>query len=269
VPNLGDFDAVKMRQRAVWASGDFGRIGAVTVLVGELLCESVMLHARENVLDVATGTGNTALSAARRRCNVTGVDFVANLLEQARTVAAAEHLTITFQEADAESLPFPDRTFDCVLSTFGAMFAPNQEKAASEILRVCRKGGRIGLSSWTPESLAGRLFATLSKRVPPAPGLKSPLRWGTNDGLRELFGSDGRIEVQRRFVTFRGDSPQGYVEYLRRFFGPVVKVFEALEPAQAAELEAELVGLVNEVNSSGDDTVLIKSEYLEAVIYRP
>ncbi|MGA9838865.1 MAG: class I SAM-dependent methyltransferase [Thermoplasmata archaeon] len=264
-----DFDEVKKRQQATWASGDFARIGTVTVLVGETLCESVRLHALESVLDVATGSGNTALAAARRRCVVTGVDYVPALLARARLCAEAEQLPVDFREGDAERLPFPDRNFDCALSTFGSMFAPDQEKAAAELLRVCRDGGRVGLACWTPESWAGSLFKTVSKRAPPPPGLKPPTRWGTDAGIRELFGGTARIESQRRVANIRGETPEAFVAHFRRYFGPVVKAFEVLDPAAQAELERELIALTTQFNRSGDDTVLMESEYLESVIHKP
>lgn len=264
-----DYETVKARQQQAWAAGDFSRIGPVTVLVGEMLCEAVQLHAKERVLDVATGSGNTALAAARRRCQVTGVDFVPALLERGRICAEAEHLRVEFTEGDAEKLPFDDHSFDCVLSTFGSMFAPNQERAASELLRVCRSGGRIGLACWTPESLAGRIFTVLSKRVPPPPGLRPPTRWGTTEGIRELFGADAKFTSERRSVAFRGDSPEAYVNFFGRFFGPMVKAIDSLDASAREALTVDMLALANQSNRSGDETVLLPSEYLETVVRKP
>jgi SAM-dependent methyltransferase len=263
---LIDFEAVKKRQQATWASGDFSRVGTVTVLVGELLCDAVELHAHETVLDVATGSGNAAMAAARRVCRVTGIDFVPALLERARLCAAAEQLSAEFQEGDAENIPFPDATFDCVLSTFGSMFAPNQEKAASELLRVCRPGGRIGLACWIPESFVGGLFRTVGKRAPPPPGLKPPTRWGTKKGLEELFGSEAKIATKERGVIYRGDSPEAFTAHFRRFFGPVLKAFEGLDPGSQVEFESELIALVRQFNRTDDGTVYVPVEYLEIVV---
>jgi SAM-dependent methyltransferase len=264
-----DFEAVKKRQQATWASGDFSRVGAVTVLVGELLCDAVQLHAGERVLDVATGSGNAAMAAARRRCRVTGIDFVPALLERARLCAAAEQLSAEFQAGDAENIPFPDATFDCVLSTFGSMFAPNQEKAASELLRVCRPEGRVGLACWIPESFVGGLFRIVSKRVPPPPGLMPPTRWGTKKGLEELFGAGGKIATQDRTVFYRGDSPEAFTAHFRKFFGPVVKAFEGLDAAGQAELESELTTLLRQLNGTDDGTVYMPVQYLEIVVSKP
>jgi SAM-dependent methyltransferase len=263
---VDSFEEATKRQQATWAAGDFSRVGTISVLVGERLCDTVRLHAREQVLDVATGYGNAAMAAARRRCKVTGIDFVPALLERARLCAAAEQLPVDFAEGDAQSIPFPDRSFDCVLSTFGSMFAPNQEKAATELLRVCRENGRVGLACWTPDSFVGDLFRLVSKHVPPPPGLKSPSRWGTGDGLRELFGAQVTIEAERRSVFFRGDSPEAFTAHFRRFFGPVVKAFEALDPAGQTALDVELTDLLKHHNRSDDATVFMPVEYLEIVI---
>ena len=192
---MPDLAAIKARQQQTWATGDFAVVGSLITIVSEQLCEAVDLRAGWVVLDVATGSGNTALAAARRFCEVTGVDFVPALLERGRERAAAERLPVTFLEGDAEALPFPDAAFDAVLSTFGVMFAPNQERAAAELLRVCRPGGKIGLANWTPDGLAAEHFRTVGRHVPPPPGLPPPTRWGTEAGLRELFGD--RISALR------------------------------------------------------------------------
>ena len=264
-----DLTAVKGRQQRVWASGDFGMIATAITLVGELLCEAVDVRAGQRVLDVATGTGNTALAAARRFCDVTGVDYVPALLERGRERAAFERLPITFQEGDAESIPFPDASFDVVLSTFGAMFAPNQEQAARELLRVCRPGGKIGLANWTPEGWLGELFRINSRYVPPPPGLKPAVLWGSEARLRELFG-DGitALHATRRTFVFRYHSPQHWLEYWRAYYGPTLAAFQALDAAGQEALARDLLDLVDRWNRSGDATMAVPGEYLEVVAVR-
>jgi SAM-dependent methyltransferase len=221
------------------------------------------------VLDVATGTGNTALAAARRFCDVTGVDYVPSLMERARERAAADRLKVTWQEGDAEKLPFPDRSFDYVLSTFGVMFAPDQSRAAGELLRVCRPGGKIGLANWIPESYAGEMFRLIAKYLPPPPQLKPPTRWGTEDGLRELFG-DGIADLRtaRRSVIWRFPSPQYWLDYFRTYFGPTKRTFEALDAGMQAQLAQDMLQLIGRHNRSGDETLVMAGEYLEVVAAR-
>jgi ubiquinone/menaquinone biosynthesis C-methylase UbiE len=264
-----DLDAVKQRQQQMWATGDFSMIATQAILVGELLCEAVDIHSGQRVLDVATGSGNTALAAARRGGDVVGIDFVPALLERGRVRAAAERLTIAFQEGDAEEIPFPDASFDAVLSTFGAMFAPNQERTARELVRVCRPGGKIGMANWTPEGFAGQLFRTVAKFVPPLPGLKPPALWGTEDGVRGFFGDRAAsLQITRRYHTFRHRSPESWLEYHRRFFGPTVKAFEALDPKNQEALAGEIIDLLRQRNRSGDSTMVVAGEYLEVVAAR-
>jgi SAM-dependent methyltransferase len=198
-----DIDAIKQRQQAAWSTGDYSAVGARLYITSELLCEAVDLRAGERVLDVACGSGNAALAAARRFCQVTGVDYVPALLERARERAQAERLEATFQEGDAEALPFPDASFDVVLSTCGAMFAPDQEQTASELLRVCRPGGRIGMVNWTPDSYVGGLFKAIGGHLLPPPGVRPPVQWGSEERLRELFGPDVRISVPKRSFLWR------------------------------------------------------------------
>ena len=183
-----DLAAVKQRQQQAWASGDFHAVAARIVLVAEQLVDSADLHAGWRVLDVATGSGNAAIAAARLGCEVVGIDYVPALLERGRERAAAEGLDVTLLEGDAETLPFPDRSFDAVTSVFGAMFAPDHRQAASELVRVCRPGGTIALASWTPDGFIGELFRTVAGHVPPPAGVPSPMLWGTEAHLRELFG---------------------------------------------------------------------------------
>lgn len=262
-----DFAAIKAKQRATWASGDFGIIGTTLQIVGESLCEAVDLRAGSKVLDVAAGNGNCSLAAARRWCDVTSTDYVPALLDDGRRRADADRLSIRFQEADAEALPFADAAFDVVLSSFGVMFAPNHEQAASEMLRVCRKGGRIGLANWTPRGFIGRLFPVIGRYVPPPAGLTPPARWGAEDHLERLFGgSASDIRSARKEFVFRYRSAEHWIDVFRNWYGPVHKAFAAL-PAEAQRcLEEDLVDLIVEFNRSGDSTVVVPAEYLEVVV---
>ncbi|MGH3086262.1 MAG: class I SAM-dependent methyltransferase [Rubrobacteraceae bacterium] len=265
-PSLAE---IKARQQKVWATGDFARIGNSLVIVGELLCEAVDLRAGQKVLDVATGSGNTAISAARRNCEVTGMDYVPELVEYARVRAGIEHMQISFDVGDAEELPYPDASFDAVLSTFGVMFAPNQEKAASEMLRVCKPGGKLGLASWTPEGYAGAMLRTIGGHVPPPPTVKPPPLWGTEERLEELFGDKVlSLDAKRREYTFSYLSPRHYIEHFRTYFGPMRKAFESLDDAGKEALDKDLEKLLEERNTSGDDTLAASSEYLEVVASR-
>src|SRR4051812_426658 len=264
-----DLTAVKSRQQATWSSGDYAVIGTTLSLTGELLCEAVDLRPDQRVLDVAAGNGNATVAAARRWANVTSTDYVAALLEGGRAKAAAERLPVTFQEADAEQLPFADRSFDVVLSVFGVMFTPNQEQAAQELLRVCRPGGRIGLANWTPEGFIGQVFRTIGKYVPPPAGVKSPALWGSEQRLRELFG-DGisKLTVNRRMFVFRYRSAEHWLEVFRTYYGPMLKAFAALDAAGPARPGGELTGLLQRFNQGGRDTLAVPSEYLEVVVTR-
>ena len=264
-----DLTAVKSRQQATWSSGDYAVIGTTLSITGELLCEAVDLRPGQQVLDVAAGNGNATLAAARRWGDVTSTDYVAGLLERGRAKAAAERLPVTFQEADAEQLPFADSSFDVVLSVFGVMFTPNQEQAAQELLRVCRPGGKIGLASWTPEGFIGQVFRTIGKYIPPPPGVKSPALWGTEQRLSELFG-DGisELRINRRFFVFRYRSVQHWLEVFRTYYGPVLKAFAALDAAGQAGLAGDLTELLQRFNQGGADTLAVPSEYLEVVATR-
>jgi SAM-dependent methyltransferase len=241
-------------------------VGNLLVLMGERLCEAVDLRPGARVLDVATGSGNTALAAARRFCDVTGVDYVPELLHQARERAAAEGLPVTFAEGDAEALPFPDASFDVVLSTLGVMFAPDQERAAAELLRVCRPGGTIGLTCWTPEGFIGQQFALFARYAPPPAGLRPATRWGTEAGLRELLG-DGVacLRAARCAWTWRYPSAASYLGHFRTYYGPTVKAFAALDAAAQERLAAEMDELVARFNRSGDETMIVPADYLEVV----
>ncbi len=266
-PPPPDLDAVKVRQQATWSAGDYAVIGTTLQIVGESLCEAVDLRAGNRVLDVAAGNGNASLAAARRWCEVVATDYVPALLDRARERAAAERLPIEFREADAENLPFPDASFDVVLSTFGVMFTPHQERAAAELVRVCRPGGKIGLANWTPESFIGQLFKAIGKHLPPPPGLKSPALWGTEVRLAELFASAAEeIDAQRRDYVFRYRSPAHWLEVFRTYYGPTYKAFGALDAKQQSALADDITALLGRFNRGGDESLVVPSEYLEVVI---
>jgi SAM-dependent methyltransferase len=274
VPPSVDLKSVKARQQAAWASGDYAVIGTTLVIVGEQLCEAVDLRAGQRVLDVATGHGITALAAARRGADVIGVDYVPELLERGRQRAAADRLPVTFQEGDAEHLPFPDGSFDVVLSTFGVMFAPDQEQAAQELLRVCRPGGKIGLANWTPESFVGQIFRIIGRYIPPAPGLRSPALWGAEERLRELFGDEiaasgpSAFQATSRHFNFRYGSAEEWLDVFRTYYGPVHKAFAALDTAGRDGLERDLTELALRSDRGGKKGLVVPSEYLEVVATR-
>jgi SAM-dependent methyltransferase len=262
-----DLIAVKARQQGAWSSGDYAVVGTTLQIVGEDLCEAMDLRAGQMVLDVAAGNGNVSLAAARRWCDVTSTDYVPALLERGRQRAAADRLTIKFQEADAEALPFADNTFDAVVSTFGVMFTPDQEKAASELMRVCRPGGKIGLANWTPDGFIGQLFKTLGGHLPPPAGVKSPALWGKRERLTELFGAGASaIVAEPRHFTFRYRSPMHFVDVFRTYYGPLLKAFDALEAPKQAALHADVMDLIARFNRSGDVTMVAPSEYLETIV---
>lgn len=264
-----DLAAVKTRQHAAWSTGNYAVVGSTLQIVGENLCEALDLRAGSRVLDVAAGNGNATLAAARRWCDVTSTDYVSSLLESGRARAQAEGHTVQFQEADAENLPFPDASFDAVMSTFGVMFTPNQDKAASELARVCKPGGRIGLANWTPESFIGQVFKTIGKYIPPAPGVKSPGLWGTKVRLEELFGKTAReIRATSREFVFRYRSRAHWVDVFRTYYGPMNKTFGALDAEEQAAFTKDLLALMGSGNRSGDGTLVLPSEYLEVVIER-
>ncbi len=266
-----DFETVKARQRVAWSSGDYAVIGTTLQIVGEELCESLALDVRagQKVLDVAAGNGNASLAAARRWCEVVATDYVPALLERARERAEAERLTIEFREADVEALPFADGSFDVVVSTFGVMFAPDQARAAAEMLRVVKPGGKIGLANWTPEGFIGRLFKTIGKHVPPPPGVKSPALWGTQARIVELFEAHASsITTAQRSFVFRYRSPEHWLEIFKTYYGPVLKAFATLAPSAQAALERDLLALVDEGNRATDGSMVVPSEYLQIVIVR-
>lgn len=262
-----DLAAVKQRQHGAWSSGDYAVVGTTLQIVGEQLCEALDLRAGSKVLDVAAGNGNVTLAAARRWCDVTSTDYVPALLERGQERAAADHLTVEFREADAEALPFADSSYDIVVSTFGVMFTPDQDKAASELARVCKSGGKIGLANWTPQGFIGQLFKTIGKRVPPPAGVKSPALWGTEARLQEMFGSQAsEITAEPRMFVFRYRSPDHWLDVFKSYYGPMLKAFAALDETGQAALRHDLMALLGEFNHAEDGTVVVHSEYLETVI---
>lgn len=264
-----DLKAIKARQQATWSSGDYAMIGTTISITGELLCEAVDVRPGQRVLDVAAGNGNASLAAARRWAEVTSTDYVPALLERGRARAEADRLNITFKEADAEQLPFANGAFDVVLSVFGVMFTANQEQAASELLRVCRSGGKIGLVNWTPDGFIGNVFRTIGKHVPPPAGVQSPALWGTEARLHELFGGGiSNLSITKRMFVFRYRSAAHWLEVFRTYYGPMLKAFAALDPAGQAALAADLTALLERFNQGGSATLSIPSEYLEVVATR-
>ena len=265
VANAPDYGAIKVKQKATWASGDYSVIGTTLQIVGERVCEAIDIRAGEAVLDIAAGNGNATLAAARQFAKVTSTDYVGALLERSRQRAAAEHLDVMFIEADAEALPFADNSYDAVLSTFGVMFAPNQDRAASEMSRVVRNGGRIGLANWTPEGFIGQLFKIIGKHVAPPAGVKSPALWGTEARLAELF-PEHLIKAEKKIFHFRYLSPEHFLNVFRTWYGPTHRAFAALDPAGQAALQADILELLNASNRGGKETLIVPSEYLEAAV---
>jgi ubiquinone/menaquinone biosynthesis C-methylase UbiE len=261
-----DYAAIKVKQQATWASGDFAVIGTTLQIVGELLAESVDIRAGEAVLDVAAGNGNATLAAARRFARVTSTDYVPQLLDKGAARAKAEGLDVKFQTADAEALPFANGSFDVALSTFGVMFAPNAPVAASELVRVVRDGGRIGLVSWTPSGFLGDLFRVVGRHVPPPAGVTSPMQWGDEARIRELFGEHGSIQCVRRDFMFRYASAAHWVDIFRKFYGPTHKAFLALDAVGQQRLNDELIALLDSANTAGPSSLVVPAEYLEVVV---
>jgi SAM-dependent methyltransferase len=262
-----DLAAVKAKQQAAWSAGDYAVVGTTLQIVGESLCEALDLRAGERVLDVAAGNGNATLAAARRWCDVVSTDYVPALLERGRARAGAEGLPVEFEPADAENLQYADESFDVVLSTFGVMFTPDQQKAAAEMARVCKQGGRIGLANWTPSSFIGEVFKLLGRYLPPPAGVKSPALWGTEERLRELFS--GRLDsiavVQKEFV-FRYRSAAHWLEVFRTYYGPMQKAFGALDSGKQESLAADLIALAERFNRASNGSLVAPSQYLEVVI---
>jgi SAM-dependent methyltransferase len=264
-----DLRAIKARQQATWSSGDFAIIGTTLQIVGESLCEAADVRAGEEVLDVACGNGNAALAAGHRFARVTGLDYVPSLLAKAEARARAEGLGIDFVEGDAEALPFANGSFDVVLSTFGVMFAPHHVNAANELLRVCRKGGRIGLANWTPDGFIGELLATVGRHLPPPAGLLSPSMWGRREHIAELFADEvSALSIERRQFNFRYASAQHFIDVFRDYYGPTHKAFAALSPEGAHELEGDMRKLMAKYNRDGERSLIVPADYLEVVAVR-
>jgi SAM-dependent methyltransferase len=261
-----DFAALKTRQMAAWGSGDYSTIGTTLQIVGEQLAESMDLLTDERVLDVAAGNGNVTLAAARRGCRVTSTDYVASLLERGAERARAERLDVTFQTADAEKLPFADASFDAVVSTFGVMFTPDQARAAAELMRVCRPGGRIGMANWTPQSFIGQMFKVLGRHLPPPPGVQPPSLWGVASRLRGLFGGAAEVSITSRHFNFRYRSAAHFIDVFRSWYGPVHKAFTALPADSAAALERDLTELLERNNRSTRGALVVPSEYAEVIV---
>jgi SAM-dependent methyltransferase len=266
---MTDLNAVKEQQQRTWSLGDFAMIGWNTVFPGELMCEAVALKAGQKVLDVATGSGNTALSAARRNCEAVGIDYVPALVERARERAAAEGLPARFELGDCEAIPFPDASFDVVLSVYGSIFAPRQELAANELLRVTRPGGKIGMANWTPDGFWGESFGLLARYIPPPAGLQPPAEWGTEPRLRELFGDKiSSMHIERRSALFRYRSSQHWIEVFRTYFGPIMRTLENLDAQRRGTYLADLDALLRRFNRSDDDTLVLSADYLEVVMVK-
>jgi ubiquinone/menaquinone biosynthesis C-methylase UbiE len=261
-----DLASLKGRQQVAWSSGNYAVVGTTLQIVGEQLCEALDLRAGSKVLDVAAGNGMMSLAAARRWCNVVSTDYVPALLAAGQVRAQAEGHAIEFKEADAEALPFGDASFEAVVSTFGVMFTPNQDKAAAELLRVCKPGGTIGLANWTPDGFIGQVFKTLGKYLPPPAGTKSPALWGTRARLEEMFGGKASITAEPRHFNFRYRSPEHFMEIFQTYYGPVLKAFAALDAEKQGELRADLLALMARLNRATDGTLVVPSEYLEVVI---
>jgi ubiquinone/menaquinone biosynthesis C-methylase UbiE len=262
-----DLAALKIKQQAAWSSGNYAIVGTTLQIVGEDLCEALDLKAGSKVLDVAAGNGMASLAAARRWCDVTSTDYVPALLERGRARALAEGMSIEFVEADAEKLPFDNDSFDTVISTFGVMFTPNQDKAAAELLRVCKPKGTIGLANWTPDGFIGQVFKTLGKYLPPPPGAKSPALWGTRPRLGEMFDAGASsVKAQPRIFNFRYRSPDHFLDVFKTFYGPVLKAFAALDAGKQEELRNDLYALMVRMNRATNGSMVVPSEYLEIVI---
>ena len=260
-----DFAAIKAKQRSGWETGDYPRVGNTLQIIAELLVEAADIRAGQHALDVACGQGNAAIAAARRFAEATGVDYAANLLAQGRERAIAEHLPVTFTEGDAEELPEPDASYDVVLSTVGVMFAPDHQRAADELVRVTKPGGKIALACWTPTGMVGQLFKVVAKWAPPPAGVKSPTLWGTEEHLAELFGDRVEWTTQKREFVFRYYSPEHFSEWFRQFYGPITKLAGTLPDQDLVQFAAELAEVSRSFNRADDGTVAAAAEYLEAV----
>jgi SAM-dependent methyltransferase len=259
-------EEVKARQQKTWSSGDYGRVAWLTVPLADVLCDAVDLRPGSTVLDVATGTGHVALAAARRFCKVMGIDYVPALFETAARRGEAEGLSVEFREGDAEHLPFEDGSFDYVLSAIGVMFTADHERAASELVRVCRRGGRIGMVNWTPTGFVGEMLKIVGRHTPPPPGVRPPTRWGTEDAVRELLGEGiSDLAFTTTNVTQRFPSPEFFADFFLQYYGPTLKASEALPDEGRRALRDDLVALAAKVNRATDGTLVSDWEFLVVV----
>ncbi|MEJ2453035.1 MAG: methyltransferase domain-containing protein [Candidatus Thiodiazotropha sp.] len=261
-----DYAAIKAKQQIAWSAGDYARVGVTLQISGEQLCEAMDLRSGQSVLDVAGGNGNATLAAARRFCKVISTDYVPGLLAHSEQRALAEGLPVEYRQADAEALPFADSSFDNVVSTFGVMFAPDQIRASSELIRVCRPGGKIGLANWTPTGFIGQVFKTIGQYVSPPPGIDSPAAWGTRQFLQQHLGpQSSSLQMESRHFVFRYQSPRHWLDLFATYYGPVLKAYEALDAAAGEALSGELLRLIGRFNTAEDGTMVVPSEYLEVV----
>ena len=264
-----DYSVIKAKQNAAWGSGDYSKVGVTLQSTGEELAEARNLPTDAKVLDVAAGNGNATLAFARRFCDVTSTDYVPELLDASSRRAKAESLFVNYKVADAEALPFEDSSFDAVVSTFGVMFTPNQQKSASELQRVVKPGGKIGMANWTPESFIGQLFKTIGKHVPPPAGVSSPAMWGNREWIDETFGANGAVNsFRRKNFMFRYRSATHFLDFFRTFYGPMQKAFDALDASGQTALHNDLVALIKNFDVSTSDSLCIASEYAEVIIER-
>jgi SAM-dependent methyltransferase len=262
-----DHRADMARQQSAWASGDYAVVGNALQIVAEELCESVNLCQDQRVLDVAAGNYHAALAAARRWCDVTATHIPSDLGRGPRQRLEAESSGVRLVDGDAEALPFADQSFDAVVSSFGAMFAQDQERAASEMVRVCRRGRCVGLANWTPDGFVGQLFAVLAQFVPEAQGTGA-CAWGTRSRLHELFGVYGAVHSTRKHVPFRARSPAHWVDKLKDGHAPVARAFSLLDASGRKLLRGRLLELVARFNAARDTSMWVEAEYLEVVVQR-
>ena len=264
-----DLNSLKERQHAAWSSGDYAIVGTTLQIVGEELCEALDLRSGQKILDVAAGNGNATLAAARRWCQVVSTDYVPKLLDVGKQRAVAEGLAVEFKAADAEALPFADNSFDAVLSTFGVMFTANHARAAAELLRVCKRGGKIGMANWTPDGFIGQLFGVIGKHVPPPLGARSPALWGTQEQIEKWFTWTGAsITAKPRYFSFRYLSPEHFLETFKTYYGPALKAFAALDADGQKKLGDDVLALIKKFNRAQDGTMVVQSEYLEIIVQK-
>lgn len=264
-----NYDTLTQQQRATWATGDFHEISRQIFPVSETLCQAADPHPNERVLDIACGSGNTALVAARRYCEVSGIDYVPSLIDRARARAEVDGVQVDFRVADAQALPFDDASFDVVVSVFGVMFAPDQAKAAAELLRVCRPGGRIALANWMPEHFGKDFFGLHARYMPPPPGMLAPQRWGTADGLEELLGAcTSSIRSERLSNRVYHRSIEHAVDTFSTYFGPTGRALRSLDANARADFRSEMTELFRRYNQATDGSLVFETRYLQTLALR-